>query len=221
MQELIGRAIEQRVRIYIWYISSGYTFESLQADQLEDLAAQTGGSFLAFSAEETIPSPEIFLNGLRNIYRLIYTTQIASAGNHRLAVEIQNGDRLITTLCNYSVGETAALEGAAGLVQLAPDRNSKIFMATQVADEARHLEVFLHRLRELGVGDPESEIERRAQPALVELSGRLNASKWPTTIVASLPGGFMNVMGNVRRHRLEGRPNRVRRGRICGAFRYR
>ncbi len=97
LQELIGRAIEQRVRIYIWYISSGYTFESLQADQLEDLAAQTGGSFLAFSAEETIPSPEIFLNGLRNIYRLIYTTQIASAGNHRLAVEIQNGDRLITT----------------------------------------------------------------------------------------------------------------------------
>jgi 1,2-phenylacetyl-CoA epoxidase catalytic subunit len=82
-------------------------------------------------------------------------------------------DRLITTLCNYSVGETAALEGAAGLVQLAPDRNSKIFMATQVADEARHLEVFLHRLRELGVADPESEIERRAQPALVEFKGTL------------------------------------------------
>jgi hypothetical protein len=82
-------------------------------------------------------------------------------------------DRLITSLCNYCVGETAALEGAAGLVQLAPDRNSKIFMATQVVDEARHLEVFLHRLRELGVADPEREIERRAQPALVEFKGSL------------------------------------------------
>ena len=82
-------------------------------------------------------------------------------------------ERLITTLCNYSVGETAALEGAAGLVQLAPDRNSKIFMATQVVDEARHLEVFLHRLRELGVVDPEAEIERRAQPALVDFKGAL------------------------------------------------
>jgi rubrerythrin len=82
-------------------------------------------------------------------------------------------ERLITTLCNYSVGETAALEGSAGLVQLAPDRNSKIFMATQVADEARHLEVFLHRLRELGVVDPEAEIERRAQPALVDFKGAL------------------------------------------------
>ena len=58
-------------------------------------------------------------------------------------------------------------------MQLAPDRNSKIFMATQVADEARHLEVFLHRLRELGVTDPEAEIERRAQPALVEFKGAL------------------------------------------------
>ena len=63
--------------------------------------------------------------------------------------------------------------GRRGLVQLAPDRNSKIFMATQVVDEARHLEVFLHRLRELGVADPEREIERRAQPALVDFKGAL------------------------------------------------
>jgi 1,2-phenylacetyl-CoA epoxidase catalytic subunit len=82
-------------------------------------------------------------------------------------------ERLITSLCNYCVGETAALEGAAGLVQLAPDRNSKIFMATQVVDEARHLEVFMHRLRELGVDDPEREITRRAQPALVDFKGSL------------------------------------------------
>jgi Methane/Phenol/Toluene Hydroxylase len=82
-------------------------------------------------------------------------------------------ERLITTLCNYAVGETAALEGAAGLIQLAPDRNSKIFMANQVVDEARHLEVFLHRLGELGVDDPATEIERRAQPALVDFKGAL------------------------------------------------
>ncbi len=46
-------------------------------------------------------------------------------------------------------------------------------MATQVVDEARHLEVFLHRLRELGVVDPDAEIERRAQPALVDFKGAL------------------------------------------------
>lgn len=82
-------------------------------------------------------------------------------------------ERLITTLCNYCVGETAALEGASGLVQLAPTRNAKIFMATQVVDEARHLEVFLHRLTDLGVTDPEGEIARRAHPALVDFKGAL------------------------------------------------
>ena len=82
-------------------------------------------------------------------------------------------ERLITTLCNYCVGESAALEGASGLVQLAPDHNSKIFMATQVVDEARHLEVFLHRLAELGVTNSDLEISRRAQPALVDFKGAL------------------------------------------------
>jgi hypothetical protein len=46
-------------------------------------------------------------------------------------------------------------------------------MATQVVDEARHLEVFTHRLRELGVDDPEAEIPKRAQPALIDFKGRL------------------------------------------------
>src|SRR3990172_11942874 len=47
--------------------------------------------------------------------------------------------RLVTTLCHYCVGETAALEGAGGLIQIAPNRPTKIFLATQTADEARHL----------------------------------------------------------------------------------
>ncbi len=71
-------------------------------------------------------------------------------------------DRLVTVLCNYAIGETAALEGASGLVAIAPSRQAKVFLATQVADEARHLEVFLCRLRALGVAEPEVEIERRA-----------------------------------------------------------
>lgn len=48
-------------------------------------------------------------------------------------------DHLITTLCNYCVGESAALEASSGLVRLAPNHHSRIFLATQVADEARHL----------------------------------------------------------------------------------
>jgi 1,2-phenylacetyl-CoA epoxidase catalytic subunit len=103
-------------------------------------------------------------------------------------LEDDRRDRLITTLCNYCVGETAALEGSSGLVRLAPTRNAKIFMATQVVDEARHLEVFLHRLADLGVTDPETEIERRAQPALVDFKGTLlelvEAGDWQAAVFA-------------------------------------
>lgn len=45
-------------------------------------------------------------------------------------------------------GRAAALEASSGMVRLAPNHNARIFMATQIVDEARHLEVFLNRLAE-------------------------------------------------------------------------
>lgn len=82
-------------------------------------------------------------------------------------------DRLVTVLCNYCIGETAALEGASGLIAIAPNRLAKVFLSTQVADEGRHLEVLLHRLRDLGVDDPEREVERRAGRSLLLFKRRL------------------------------------------------
>ncbi len=82
-------------------------------------------------------------------------------------------DSLITVLCSYCIGETAALEGSSGLIGFAPNRLTKVFLSTQVVDEGRHLEVLLHRLRELGVDDPEAEITRRASPALLHFKRRL------------------------------------------------
>ncbi len=82
-------------------------------------------------------------------------------------------ERLKTALCSYCIGELAALEGSSGLIQFAPNRETKIFLATQAADEARHLEVFYHRLGTLGVADPEAEIHRRGTKALVKFKERL------------------------------------------------
>lgn len=84
-------------------------------------------------------------------------------------------EELITTLCNYCVGEAAALEASSGLIRLAPNQHSRIFLATQVADEARHLEVFLRRIEALGVDDPEAEVRARANPDLREFRDRLLA----------------------------------------------
>lgn len=82
-------------------------------------------------------------------------------------------DRLITVLCNYCIGETAALEGASGLIAFAPNRLAKVFLSTQVADEGRHLEVLLRRLRDLGVAQPDVMMEQRASRSLQLFRRRL------------------------------------------------
>jgi len=103
-------------------------------------------------------------------------------------IEEADRQRLITVLCNYCVGETAALEGASGLIAIAPTRLAKIFLATQVADEGRHLEVLIHRLRSLGVSDPEAEVERRASRSLLLFRRRLlelvSSRDWEAAIFA-------------------------------------
>jgi 1,2-phenylacetyl-CoA epoxidase catalytic subunit len=80
-------------------------------------------------------------------------------------------DRLAGVLSCYCIGETAALEGASGLIRIAPNRPTKVFLSTQTVDEGRHLEVLTHRLLELGVA--EDEIERRAHPRLFVFRRRL------------------------------------------------
>lgn len=97
-------------------------------------------------------------------------------------------DGLITTLCNYCVGETAALDASSGMIGFAPDRRAKIFLATQVVDEGRHLEILLHRLSQLGVADPDAEIAARANRNLLTFRDRLldfvNASDWEASVFA-------------------------------------
>lgn len=97
-------------------------------------------------------------------------------------------EALVTILCNYCVGEAAALEASSGLVRLAPNHHARIFMATQAVDEARHLEVFLHRLRDLGVADPNAEVDARANPGLRELRRRLlelvDVGDWEAAVFA-------------------------------------
>jgi len=111
-----------------------------------------------------------------------------SAGTPEIELDDIRKARLIATLCNYCLGETAALEGASGLVRLAPNHHAKVFMATQVVDEARHLEVFLRRLEDLGVTDTDAEIRRRANPALVDFKDSLLAlvdgGEWGAAVFA-------------------------------------
>lgn len=72
-------------------------------------------------------------------------------------------------------GERCALAASSGLVNCAPDHASKTFLATQTLDEARHVEIFTHRLMDLGVDkdDIDSTVNEFANPNLVKFAETL------------------------------------------------
>lgn len=81
-------------------------------------------------------------------------------------------EQAIRTTVQLVVGERCALAASSGLINAAPDEASKRFLATQTLDEARHVEVFTHRLLDLGVkkADLESTIADMANPNLVKFA---------------------------------------------------
>lgn len=66
-------------------------------------------------------------------------------------------ERQIRITVQLLAGERCALAASSGLVNAAPDQASKLFLATQALDEARHVEIFSQRLVDLGV--PPEELE--------------------------------------------------------------
>ena len=83
LQSLAARASQQGVKIFIWLVASSELFSSLEAEQMRFLAEQTGGTLFPYSGQETIPSPEEFLDGLRDTYYVAYDSQITSTGLHQ------------------------------------------------------------------------------------------------------------------------------------------
>ncbi|MCC6226162.1 MAG: ferritin-like domain-containing protein [Microthrixaceae bacterium] len=69
-------------------------------------------------------------------------------------------------------GERCALAASSGLINCAPDDASKMFLATQTLDEARHVEIFTQRLMDLGIKkeDVNSTVADLANPNLVKFA---------------------------------------------------
>ena len=81
-------------------------------------------------------------------------------------------EQAIALTVQLVAGERCALAASSGLINLAPDEQSKLFLATQTLDEARHVEVFKQRLFDLGVKKNEVEdvIKQHTNPNLVRFA---------------------------------------------------
>lgn len=92
LEPLIQRAVENKVRVFVWYVDANTTFTTTSAAVFNNLAIQTGGSMFQFSGEERFPDPEAYFSPLRRIYSLSYSSRISAPGDHSLAVQVNLPD---------------------------------------------------------------------------------------------------------------------------------
>jgi len=97
MQSLAARAAQQGVKIFIWLVASSELFASPQAEQMRLLAQETGGTLFAYSGQESIPSPEEFLDGLRDTYFLSYKSRITTSGLHQTSAKVNYQGQVMTS----------------------------------------------------------------------------------------------------------------------------
>lgn len=85
---LIQRAMDSKVRVFVWFVDGEQYFVTASANAFNSLALQTSGSFFAFSGAEALPDLNLDLAPLRHIYKLTYTSSLTTAGNHALGLEV-------------------------------------------------------------------------------------------------------------------------------------
>lgn len=96
VQPLIERAVQNRVRIFVWFTDTDLYAATTSAAAFNILAVQTGGTY--FSAtnpqQQPYPDPESYFAPLRRLYSLKYNSIVTTGGSHAFSVEVktQAGD---------------------------------------------------------------------------------------------------------------------------------
>jgi hypothetical protein len=85
----IQRAIEARVRVFVWFVDADTFFPTASANAFKSLALQSGGTFFAFSGRETFPDLNAEFAPLRQVYSLSYTSSLTTPGEHTFAIEVK------------------------------------------------------------------------------------------------------------------------------------
>lgn len=95
---LIKRAIDAKIRVFVWYVDAESFFVTASANAFKSIAQQSGGSFFTFSGKEPFPDLNAYFAPLRYIYNLSYTSELATSGDHTLGMYIETSDGQIPAL---------------------------------------------------------------------------------------------------------------------------
>ncbi len=97
LSSLAAQASTLKIHINVWMVSTPDQVDTPEANQLKDLATQTGGQYVVVSMREPLPSLEDYLLGLRNTYHLSYRSKSISSGSHQFLIRVQAGDMSLVT----------------------------------------------------------------------------------------------------------------------------
>ncbi len=94
MQPLLDKAMQNRVRVFVWFTDTGNYAATTSAAVFSGLAMQTGAAFFSASDTSPYPDPESYFAPLRRIYALQYDSLAKSGGSHTVDVDVrgQSGD---------------------------------------------------------------------------------------------------------------------------------
>jgi hypothetical protein len=97
IQPLIEAAIQNRVRVFVWFTDTDLYTATTSAAAFNALAMETGGTY--FSATDTAapsasatgpyPDPESYFAPLRRLYALQYDSAAASGGSHTFSADVK------------------------------------------------------------------------------------------------------------------------------------
>jgi hypothetical protein len=89
LENLTARAAQLGVHIFTWVVTPPGAPTSKGMQDLINLAAATGGQYANITGEGDVPNLETYLEPLRSIYRIRYTSQIKEGGAHQISVSLQ------------------------------------------------------------------------------------------------------------------------------------
>ena len=95
---LIQKAIDSKVRVFIWFVDAEEFNVSPSANAFRSLVLQTNGAVFTFSGRETFPDPNVYFAPLRHIYMITYTSGLTEAGSHSMGLYVESAEGRIPAL---------------------------------------------------------------------------------------------------------------------------
>lgn len=95
---LIQKAIDTKVRVFVWFVDGDKLLTSPSANAFKLLALQTNGGFFAYTGKETFPDLNVYFAPLRHIYTIAYKSGLTAGGDHKLGLYVDTGQGKIPAL---------------------------------------------------------------------------------------------------------------------------